>query len=271
MIFTISLPPHIKSRETILRIRLSMFLALLPAGIWRIVLNGSYFAYIILTSVISCILVEYIFGKFVFKRKVKIGNGGATLIGFLMAYCISPEIPLWQIPIGAFFAIFIAKECLRRIDYDIFNPVVFGQIILSILFPISMANDILQASQLFSIQEILLVLGALYLFQRKIISWHISIVYILTVFILSVVFKQSFSVSYGLILGAFFIATDYSTSPLFSSGKIIFGFGLGLLTVLIRHFGFYPESIWYPILIMNVFVPLLNKFTKPRAFGLNLG
>jgi len=120
------------------------------------------------------------------------------------------------------------------------------------------------------VSKVLLLLGAIFLFYRRIISWHIPITFILTVAVLSVFFRQDpvFQVlSGGVVLGAFFMATDYVTSPLFSKGKIILGGGCGLLTVLIRNLGAYPEGVCYAILIMNILVPLIDKFTKPRVFG----
>ncbi|PKM93031.1 MAG: Na+-transporting NADH:ubiquinone oxidoreductase subunit D, partial [Elusimicrobia bacterium HGW-Elusimicrobia-4] len=117
--------------------------------------------------------------------------------------------------------------------------------------------------------KILLLLGAIFLFYRRIISWHIPLTFILTVMVLSIFFKQNpvFQVlSGGVILGAFFMATDYVTSPLISSGKIILGFGCGLLTVLIRNLGSYPEGVCYSILIMNILVPLIDRYTKPTIF-----
>ena len=120
------------------------------------------------------------------------------------------------------------------------------------------------------VSKLFLLVGAAYLFVRKIISWHTPFTYIATVFLLSIFFGRDpvFEVlAGGVILGAFFMATDYVTSPLYPKGKIIFGFGCGLLTVLIRNLGSYPEGVCYAILIMNILVPLIDGHTKPRVFG----
>ena len=322
MKFTISPAPHIKSQQTTKKIMLSVFLALIPSGLWGVYKFGAHSGYVILTSVLSCVLFEFISQKFIFKTKVKITDGSAALTGLLMAYCLPPDIALWQVCIGSFFAIFIAKECFGGIGFNIFNPALVGRAVLLSSFPTAMTKwqidgvtsatplgilkeklaeqlpsymdlfvgNIFQVlSSIFflsasymdlfignipgsigELSKILLLLGAIFLFYRRIISWHIPLTFILTVMVLSVFFKQDpvFQVlSGGVILGAFFMATDYVTSPLFSKGKIILGFGCGLLTVLIRNLGAYPEGVCYSILIMNILVPLIDKFTKPKIFG----
>jgi electron transport complex protein RnfD len=125
---------------------------------------------------------------------------------------------------------------------------------------------------------IALILGGIYLIARKVISWRIPVVYILTVFVLTYVFKLCVPVAAGrvplyeiftggLMLGAFFMATDYASSPVTPKGQLIMGFGCGLLTVLIRIFGGYPEGVSYSILLMNCCVPLIDRWTRPRIFG----
>ncbi|MDO8733910.1 MAG: RnfABCDGE type electron transport complex subunit D [Elusimicrobiota bacterium] len=300
MKFTISPAPHIKSQQTTKGIMLSVFLALLPSGIWGIYKFGIHSGYVILTSIVSCVFFEFVSQKFIFKTKVKITDGSAALTGLLMAYCLPPGIALWQVCIGSFFAIFITKECFGGIGFNIFNPALVGRAVLLSSFPTVMtkwqidgitsatplgilkeklAQQLPSYTDLFvgnipgsigEVSKILLLLGAIFLFYRRIISWHIPLTFVLTVMVLSVPFKQDpiFQIlSGGVILGAFFMATDYVTSPLFLKGKIILGFGCGLLTVLIRNLGAYPEGVCYSILIMNILVPLIDKFTKPKIFG----
>jgi len=300
MKLTISPAPHIKSTEDTSSIMTAVIFALLPAGVWGVVKFGIHSLYVILVSVAGCVLFEFAAQKFIFKKKVKIGDRSAVLTGILMAYCLSPDIRLWQVSVGSFFAIFIAKECFGGIGFNIFNPALVGRAVLLASFPTIMTtwqlDGITCATPLAILKEklavtmpsnmdlflgnipgsigevskLFLLIGAAYLFIRKIISWHIPLTYILSVFILSIFFGQNpvFQIlSGGVILGAFFMATDYVTSPLYIKGKIIFGFGCGLLTVLIRNLGSYPEGVCYSILIMNILVPLLDMYTKPRVFG----
>ncbi len=122
-----------------------------------------------------------------------------------------------------------------------------------------------------------LILGGLYLIWRKVITWHIPISMIGTVFVFGLILWLANPERYpdplfqiltgGVMLGAIFMATDYVTSPMTHKGQIIFGVGIGLITVIIREWGAYPEGVSFAILIMNAFVPLINKYTKPRVFG----
>jgi len=300
MKFTISPAPHIKSQQTVKKIMLSVFLALIPSGIWGVYKFGVHSGHVILISVLSCVFFEFISQKYIFRTKIKITDGSAALTGLLLAYCLPPDIALWQVCIGSFFAIFIAKECFGGIGFNIFNPALIGRAVLLSSFPTVMTkwqiDGITSATPLGILKEklvqqlpsymdlfvgnipgsigevskILLLLGAIFLFYRRIISWNVPLTFVFTVAVLSVLFKQDpvFQVlSGGVVLGAFFMATDYVTGPLFSKGKIIFGFGCGVLTVLIRNLGAYPEGVCYSILIMNILVPLIDRYTKPRVFG----
>jgi electron transport complex protein RnfD len=126
------------------------------------------------------------------------------------------------------------------------------------------------------VSAVALLLGGAYLIIKKVISWRIPVIYLLTVFLLSLALRRGGGttpvpfyelITGGLLLGAIFMATDYSTSPITPSGKIIMGIGCGILTVLIRFYGGYPEGVSYSILLMNLAVPLIDKFTKPRVYG----
>lgn len=300
MKFYISSSPHIRSNVTVSSIMYSVFIALLPAGIWGVYKFGQHAVLVILTSICSCLLIELIVQKFIFKTSLKISDGSAALTGLLLAYCLPPDIPLWQVIIGAFFAIFITKECFGGLGFNIFNPALVGRAVLLASFPAFMTkwqiDGVTQATPLsimkekvgitmFShgdlfmgnipgsigeISKFLLLLGGLFLICRKIISWHIPITFIFSVYVLSLILSidpiiQIFSG--GLILGAFYMATDYVTSPLYKRGKMIFGCGCGLLTILIRKLGSYPEGVCYAILLMNILVPIIDKYTKPDIFG----
>ena len=127
------------------------------------------------------------------------------------------------------------------------------------------------------ISPLALIIGGLFLMYKRIISWHIPVSFIGTVFVFTFILNSIDSnitispynhiVSGGLLLGAFFMATDYSTSPMYWAGKILFGIGCGILTVCIRVYGGYPEGVGFAILIMNAFTPILDKFFRPKVFG----
>ena len=300
MKWVIESSPHLQSPETVPQIMVSVFAALVPAGFWGVFRFGMHSAFVVLTSVAGCVLLEFISQKWVFKTTVRIGDGSAALTGLLMAYCLPPDMPLWQVLVGCFFAIFIAKECFGGLGNNLFNPALVGRAVLLTSFPVTMTrwqiDGVTQASPLGIWKEsigaslpsygtlfvggipgsigetskLLLIAGGLFLLARGIISWHVPVSTIGSVFVLSIFFRQDpvFQVlSGGLILGAVYMATDTVTGPLTARGKLIFGFGCGLLTVCIRNLGSFPEGVCYAILIMNMLVPLIDRFTRQRIYG----
>jgi len=301
----ISWAPHIHSNETTGRIMWSVIIALIPPLIGSIWFFGLYSLKIIVVSVVSCVLSE-LFSQIIFKKKIRIFDGSAVVTGILFAFILPPRIPLWVVAVGGFLAIFLIKELFGGIGFNIFNPALASRAILLACFPAFMTHwtpvfdylpdAITTATPLTIIKEnfsqqlpslwqmfigiragclgetsvLLLLLGAIFLLCRKVITLHIPVSYILTVAILSVIFKQNVAMQVmagGLILGAFFMATDYVTSPLTKKGKIIFGIGCGIITFLIRLKGSYPEGVCYSILFMNMLVPLIDKYTLPKKFG----
>lgn len=297
--------PHIHSKETISTIMLSVIIALIPAGIVSVYFFGFYALKIIIVSITSCVLSE-ILAQFVFRKKIKIYDLSAIVTGILFAFVLPPKIPLFMVALGGFLSIFLVKELFGGIGFNIFNPALAGRAILLASFPVEMTefyppfyykiDGITCATPLVIIKEkmslslptlyqmfigqragclgetsvLCLLIGVTFLLLRRIISWHIPISYILTVALLSFIFKQNILfhiLAGGLILGAFFMATDYVTSPLTNKGKIIFGIGCGLITFLIRMKGGYPEGVCYAILFMNILTPLIDKYSLPRKFG----
>ncbi|HRR96287.1 MAG TPA: RnfABCDGE type electron transport complex subunit D [Candidatus Ratteibacteria bacterium] len=301
----ISWAPHIHSNETTGKIMLSVIIALIPPLIGAIWFFGLYSLKIIVVSIVSCVLSELL-SQIIFKKKIRIFDGSAIITGILLAFVLPPRIPLWVVGFGGFLAIFLIKEIFGGIGFNIFNPALASRAILLACFPVFMTHWIqpfdysidaittatpltilkenfsqqlpslwqmfigIRAGCLGETSVLLLLLGAIFLLCRKVITLHIPVSYILTVAILSVIFKQNVAMQVmagGLILGAFFMATDYVTSPLTKKGKIIFGIGCGIITFLIRLKGSYPEGVCYSILFMNMLVPLIDKYTLPKKFG----
>jgi len=297
--------PHIHSSETTSRIMLYVILSLLPAMAGSVYFFGFYVIKVIFVSIISCVLSEFIF-QFLMKKEIRINDGSAIVTGILFAFVLPPKIPLWIVVLGGFIAIFLVKELFGGIGFNIFNPALTARAILLASYPVEMTkfinvfdyrvDAITSPTPLFIMKEninqqlpslwqmfigtrpgcigetstILLLLGAIFLLAKKVITWHIPIPYILTVAILSLIFKENVLYQImggGLILGAFFMATDYVTSPITRKGKIIFGIGCGIITYLIRKAGGYPEGVCYSILFMNMLVPLINRYTLPKKFG----
>jgi len=287
----------------------TVVLSLLPAGIAGIVIFGQSALAVILTCVIAAVAAEW-FLQLLTKRKVTVSDGSALLTGLLLAYNMPANVPLWLPVVGAFFSIAIGKQVFGGLGQNIFNPALVGRAFLMASWPKYMTtftkpfsyDAVTSATPLAAIKEgrllehisyldlfsgnrggcigevciAALLLGALILFWKKYISWHIPVTYIVTTGIFTYAFagKALFSgdwlfhvLSGGLILGAFFMATDYVTSPLTRKGQVIFGLGCGLLTAVIRIWGGYPEGASYAILMMNAATPIIDRYTKNKIYG----
>ena len=300
--------PHVHTSESTSRIMLSVAAALLPAMIGSIYYFGPGVMQVVTVCVAFCLLSEVI-SKKLFGRTASLKDGSALVTGILLAFVLPPGIPLWIAALGSFLAIFLTKELFGGLGFNIFNPALTARTILLVSFPVQMTTSYLVpfsyrtdaitgATPLATLKEgldtgiptawemfmaagrcigqtnILLLAGAAFLLLRRIITLHIPLSFILTVALLSLATGQDpvFQVmAGGLILGAFFMATDYVTSPLMGRGKIIFGAGCGIVTFLIRQKGGYLKAWPFSILFMNMFVPLIDRYTLPTKFGFSEG
>jgi len=298
----VSLSPHIKSDESVKRTMLDVIIALVPAMIGSVYFFGFDAIRLLLVTVVSALIFEYGIQK-LFRKPVRIMDLSAVVTGVLLALNLPAGTPWWVAVFGAAFAIIIVKEFFGGIGQNFMNPALGARAALVASWPgimtaytnpdgISAATPlgILKAGEgsLPAIQRmvfgdiggvigetsaILLLIGGLYLIIRNVIDWKIPVVYIATTtVVLMLLGVDSSNLIYhvmggGLILGAFFMATDYASSPVTPKGKIIFALGCGLLTALIRVKGGLPEGVSYSILIMNVATPLIEKLTRPKVFG----
>ncbi len=292
----VSSSPHIHSRATTTNIMRDVIIALLPATVASVVLFGFKAALMIAVCVSSAILSEFVFNLIV-KKKQTVGDLSAVVTGLLLALNLSTKVELWQCMLGSIFAIIVVKCVFGGLGKNFANPAITGRIFLIIAFsavaggaqtqfaeisagatPLEIiktgANglpslpDMLIGNRGGAIGEtcaIALILGFVYLLCRKVISWHIPVVFVGTVFLFSIIFKQDLTIALyevlggGLLLGAIFMATDYVTSPTGRLAKVIFAFGCGLITVLIRFWGSYPEGVSFAILFMNILSPYIEK------------
>lgn len=302
--YTVSSSPHIKSNDSVQGIMRDVIIALIPATIAGIYFFGMKAFLVTLVSVLSCIAAEALWQKFT-HRKITIGDLSAVVTGLLIAFNLPAGVPLWLPAIGGFFAIIIVKQFFGGIGQNIMNPALAARAFLLASWPVHMTNftvdGVSSATALAILKSgegelpslmnifignvggcigetsvIALLIGAAYLLYRKVISWHTPVAYIGSVFILTLLLgRDGFMTGNalyeifagGLMLGAFFMATDYTTSPMTKKGQLIFGVGCGLLTTIIRLYGGYAEGVSYSILIMSLFVPFIDKFTAPRIFG----
>ncbi len=297
----VSVSPHIKGNETVSSIMLDVIIALFPALIVSVYLFGWYALMLVLISVIFSVGTEF-FSQKIFGKEITINDLSAVVTGILLAFVLPPGSPWWLVAVGAMLSILLGKQIFGGLGHNPFNPVLVGRAVLLVSWPIQMTTwttpfdgitsaspldivkmgldnplpsygDLFLGSRVGCLGEtstLALLIGAAYLLYKKQIKIHTPLFFILTVGILSILMGGDLLfnlMSGGLILGAFFMATDIVTSPLTKSGKIFFGIGCGLLTILIRFKGGTPEGVCYAILIMNMLVPLIDKYTKPKKFG----
>ena len=300
----ISSSPHLRSPLSTQRIMLDVLVALLPAVIAGIALFGWRAALVIAVTTAAAVASEFIFNLIV-KKKQTVSDLSATVTGVLLGLNLHAAVPLWQCAIGAAFAIIVVKSLFGGLGCNFANPAIAGRVMLVISFSGTVAGAVLPSdptivttatplanlsadAALPTLTEMLLgnyggaigetcsialVIGFIYLVVRKIINFEVPLIFVGTVFVLSLIVENSFStalyqiLSGGLLLGAIFMATDYVTTPITRSGKMIFAFGCGLITYLVRVFGNYPEGVSFAILFMNILSPYIEAWTRPRALG----
>ena len=279
-----------------------VLIALAPASLFGVVHFGAHALLVIIATVAAAVLTEYIYEKLM-KLPVTIGDLSAAVTGLILALNMPPEIPLWMPMLGAVFAILFVKLLFGGLGQNFMNPALAGRCFLLISFAGSMnkftLDGITTATPLAALKDgetvdvmasflgkipgtigevsaLCVLIGAAYLLIRKIISIRIPGTYILSFLVFMIIFSgRGFSLQYllgelfsgGLMIGAFFMATDYVTSPITPKGQILFGICLGVLTGLFRLFGNSAEGVSYAIIFCNLLVPLIEKITMPETFG----
>ncbi len=293
---TVSSSPHIHLGITTQSVMLDVIIALIPAAVYGTVIFGWRAAVIIAVCVLSAVLSEFIWNK-ALKKPNSLGDLTAVVTGLLLALNLPSSLPFWMAALGSAVAIIIVKQMFGGLGHNFANPAITARIVLMVSFPaamtkffepfsvtVSSATPLADATE-YTLRELLfgmhagtigetsvlmLVIGGLYLIMRRVISPIIPVSFIGTVFVFSWVLGVNpvqAIFSGGLLLGAIFMATDYVTSPTFKWGKLIFGVGCGIITVVIRQFASLPEGVSYSILVMNLLVPHINSLTTPKPFG----
>ncbi len=304
--FTVSSSPHIRSSETTQNIMRDVTIALTPAALYGVYNFGLRALIVLVISVVSAMVAEAACQK-IRKQKITVSDFSAVVTGLLLGMNLPSAVPYWIPVVGSFFAIAVVKQAFGGLGHNFINPALAARALLVASWPVHMTTwvkpgsdaiasptvlgilkektgdalpsltDMLMGSIGGCIGEtsaLLLLLGGLYLIYKGVITIKIPGIYIgtvalLTLFITGFDFELTLVhiLSGGLIFGAFFMATDYASSPITPKGQIIYAFGMGLLTVIIRFYGGYPDGVSYSILLMNVAAPLIDKYAKPRVFG----
>lgn len=294
---SVSCSPHIRDNSWTRAIMMDVLIALVPALVASVLVFGFRALAVVAVCVVCAVGSEWLFELGV-KRPVTVGDLSAAVTGTLLAFCLPVSIPLWIAGLGSVIAIVVVKQLFGGIGENFANPAVTGRVILLVAFSSQMANwtvdgvssatplaaisaggevpglmDMflgLRAGSLGETCGLALLLGGLYLLARRIITWQIPVAYLGTVILFALVAQQSVPYQLmggGLLLGAFFMATDYSTSPVTGLGKLIYGVGCGLLTMMIRTWGGYPEGVSFAILLMNIVTPHIDRLTRTMPLG----
>ena len=302
----VSPSPHIRDNATTSTIMRDVLIGLAPAMIAAVVIFGFRALLMTAVCVAACIIFEYGTER-ILGRENTISDLSAVVTGVILSFNLPVQLPLWMAVVGCFFAIVIVKQLFGGIGNNFANPAIAARIFLLLSFsqpmttwlqveggravqgvygatPLALisAGD---TANLPSVMEMLLgtrggcmgetcaialILGGVYMIRKKVITPTIPLAFIGGVFVLSLLFGVNpvyELLGGGLMLGAFFMATDYTTSPITEKGKIIFGLGCALITMVIRVFGSYPEGVSYSILLMNIITPHINRMVRNKAFG----
>ena len=298
----VSSNPHIRSKDSTDNIMLSVVIALMPATLWGVWNFGWYAAVVIVVTVFTAVISEHIFCKMC-KKPSTVKDMSAVVTGLLLALNLPPHFPLWMAAVGAVFAIVVVKMLFGGLGQNFMNPALGARCFLLISFARHMTDfscdaytgatplAVMDAGKSVNIVDMVIgrtggtigevsmvaiLLGACFLIARGVIDLKIPAMYILSFGLFLTFFGgHGFDVSYlaahlsggGLMLGAFFMATDYATRPITKKGQYLYGVLLGLLTGIFRLYGPGADGVSYAIIIGNLLVPLIEKITFPKAFG----
>lgn len=289
----VSSSPHIRGNRTTQKIMLDVIISLVPCIVAGTVLFGIRALAVVAFCTGACVLLEYLC-RFVMKREQTVTDLSAAVTGALLGLTLPPTINLFLAFVGCVVAIVIVKQMFGGIGNNFVNPALTGRIVMLLSFPTQMttwtlADGTTCATPLGSTAAgykelffgttggcigetcaIAILLGLVYLLVRRVIKPIIPLCCLGTAALLSLILGQDVLfqlLSGGLLFGAVFMATDYTTSPVTDKGKIIFAVGCGILTVLIRLYASLPEGVSYAIVLMNIMVPLIERVTVPKTFG----
>ena len=302
-LYHVSSSPHVRSKDTTERIMLYVIIALLPTTLFGIYNFGYRALILILVTIASCVASEWIFNKIVHKKQT-INDLSAVVTGLLLALNLPATLPWWEAVLGGVFAIVVVKCMFGGLGQNFMNPALGARCFLLIAFAANMTNftidsytgatplaamrngdpvntmDMLSGRTAGTIGEtsaIAILIGAIFLILMGVIDLRIPASYIITFIVFMLLFSgHGADWTYitaqlcggGLMLGAFFMATDYVTSPITPMGQIIFGICCGIFTGLFRCFGANAEGVSFAIILSNILVPMIEKYTVPRAFGM---
>ena len=295
--------PHITGADSTQKIMGRVCLALCPALVASVIIFGVNALILTAVTVAACVFFEWAYCKLM-GREVPVADLSAVVTGMLLAFNMPASMPWWMAIVGAFIAIVIIKQLFGGLGFNFANPAIVGRIALAVGFASRMANypkpengiDALASATPLAVEKgvlgageyvtlllgnhggvlgetcaIAILVGGIYLIATKVISPMIPVTYLATVAVLSLIGGYDPIVqllSGGLMLGAFFMATDYVTSPTTDKGKLIAGIFMGVVTCAIRFFGTMSEGVSFAILLMNLVTPYIDALTRQDKLGI---
>ena len=309
MNLTVASSPHIRGDFRTSRLMLDVVIALIPTLAVGVISLGLRALLVTLVSMAAAVAAECLYNVLAKKRST-LADCSALVTGMLFALTLPATVPFHVAALGSAFAIIFVKLLCGGLGQNIFNPALAARAFMLLVFPVALTryaevDGVSSATPLHhmvmpalpeeslldmflgncpgsigELSALALILGGIYLVVRKVISPRIPLAYIGTVALLTLVFPKTENAalwmlyslfSGGLMLGAIFMATDYATSPVTARGQIVYGIGCGVLTVIFRYFGLFPEGVTYAILLMNACVWVIDRYTAPRRFGVKGG
>lgn len=300
----VSNAPHIHTSNSSRRIMLDVVIALLPAAVAAVIIFGVKALGVLAACVIGAVVSEFLF-NLITRRPQTVGDMSAVVTGLLLGLNLSSAVPLWQCVVGAAFAIIIVKCLFGGLGHNFANPAISARVFMLLAFsevaggampavveleasatPLELIGS--SADQLPSLMDmflglrggavgegciVALLIGYAYLCARKVIKWYVPAAFVGTVFVLFLAASGSFTTALyeimagGVFIGAIFMATDYVTTPINNTGRVVFALGCGVITFIIREFCAYPEGVSFSILAMNILTPYIEKWTAKKPLG----
>ena len=294
-LMVVSSAPHIWGKDSTHTIMRDVLIALVPALLASIWIFGIRTLAVTIVCVGVAMLAEDLFERATGRHNT-VNDLSAAVTGTLLAFCLPADIPYWVAGLGSVIAIVVVKQLFGGIGQNFANPAITARVILLLcgfggamttfaVDGVTAATPLAdggvypglgamllgtRGGSLGETCTIALLLGGAYLLYRRVITWHIPVTYLGTVFVVSLLAGQNLGLQMfggGLMLGAFFMATDYTTSPMTDKGKLIYGVGCGLLTMMIRLLGSVPEGVSYAILLMNILTPHIDRVVRMKPLG----
>lgn len=297
----VSSSPHVRGDDSTKSIMYDVALALLPAAAFGVYRFGLYSLAVMAVSIVFALLSEYVFQKLA-HQKVTVLDGSALVTGLLLGMNLPPTVPLWIPALGSIFAVIFVKQFFGGIGQNFMNPALGARCFLLISFtgimsdyavdgvsgatPLASlaAGEQVDLAQLFlgftggcigEVSTLAILIGGIYLLVKKIITWEIPVCYLVSFAVFELIFGSGSGIGFvlaqlcsgGLMLGAFFMATDYVTSPVTRGGQWIYAVFIGILTAVFRLLGSTAEGVSYAIVLGNILVPLIERMTMPKPFG----